>query len=93
MAIRTESGAQSRDLPLEIIFLDDPIGPHARHQRILGNDRSVCLDQCHQYLECAPAELDRPAVGEQLAAMRQQQETPERDLRRCFGSGIHWPPL
>ena len=93
IAIRTESGAQRRNLPLEIIFLDDPIGPHARHQRILGNHCAVRLDQRHQHVKGATAELDRPAVGEQFAAMRQQEETPERDARRCFGSGIHRPPL
>jgi hypothetical protein len=93
IAIRTESGTQRRNLPLEIIFLDDPIGPYVRDQRILGNHRSVRLDQRHQHVKAATAELDRAAVGEQLAAMRQQDKTPERDARRCFGSGIHQPPL
>jgi len=51
------------------------------------------LDQHHQHVEGATAEPDRPAVGEQLAAMRQQEETPEGDVRRGFGSGIHRPPL
>jgi hypothetical protein len=93
IAVRAEGRAQCRNLPLEIIFLDDPIGPHARHQRILGNHCSVRLDQRHQHVERATAELDRPAIGEQLAVMRQQEETPERDARRCFGRGIHRPPL
>jgi hypothetical protein len=72
--------------------LDDPVGPHARHQRVLGDDGSARLDQRHQHVEGAPAELDRPAVGEQLAAMRQHPETAERDARRWLGGGIHWPP-
>ena len=93
IAIRTESGTQRRNLPLEIIFLDDPIGPHARHQRILGNHCATRLDQRHQHVKGATAELDRPAVSEQFAAMRQQQETPERDARKCFGGGIHRPRL
>ena len=93
IAIRTESGAQRRNLPLEIIFLDDPVGPDARHQRILGNHCAPRFDQRHQHVKGATAELDRPAIGEQLAAMRQQQETSERDTRWCFGGGIHRPPL
>jgi hypothetical protein len=93
IAIRTESGAQRRNLPLEIIFLDDPIGPHARHQRILRNHCATRLDQRHQHVEGATAELDRPAIGEQLAAMREKEETPERDARRCFRNGMHRPPL
>jgi hypothetical protein len=93
IAVRTESGAQSRDLPLEIVFLDNPIRPHARHQRILGNHRSVRLEQHHQHVKSATAELDRPAIGDQLAAMRQHEETPERDPHRCFGTGMHQPAL
>ena len=89
IAIRTECGTQRRNLPLEIIFLDDPVGPHARHQRILGNHCAARLDQRHQHVESATAELDRSAAGEQLTAMRPQEETPERDARRCFGSDMH----
>jgi hypothetical protein len=32
VAIHTKSGAQRRDLPLEIIFLDDPVGQRALNQ-------------------------------------------------------------
>jgi hypothetical protein len=60
---------------------------------VLGNHCSARLDQRHQHVKSATAELDRPALGEQLAAMRQQEETPERDARKCFGSGMHRPPL
>jgi len=31
--------------------------------------------------------------AEQFAVMRQQDGTPERDTRRCFGNGIHRPLL
>jgi hypothetical protein len=37
----------------------------------------------------APAELDRPAVGKKLAAMRQHPETSERDARGYFGGAFH----
>ena len=93
IAIHPESGTQCRNLPLEIIFLDDPLGPHPRHQSVLGNHSATRLNQRHQHVKGATAEFDRPAIGEQFAAMRQQQEASERDTRRCFGGGIHRPPL
>ena len=75
-------------LPLDLLPVDS-VGPHARHQRVFGNDRPARLDERQQHVKGATAELDRPAVGEQLAAIRRQQETPERDPRRCFGNRLH----
>jgi hypothetical protein len=89
LALRREGGAQRRNLGCHTIFPDDPARPHARHQRVLADDGSAALDQRHQHVERAPAELDRPAVGEQLAAVRQQLEATERDTRRWLGGGIH----
>ena len=40
-------------------------------------------------IEGAPAELYRPAVDENFAAMRQDPETAELDARRRFRDGIH----
>jgi hypothetical protein len=54
--------------------------------RISGSAR---FDQRHQHVEGAPAELDRPAVGEHLAAVWQHLEATERDTRQSFGGGIH----
>jgi hypothetical protein len=72
-----------------IVFLDDPVRPHPRHQRVLADDLSARLDQRRQHVEGAPAELDRLAVSKQLAAMRQHPEMSERDASRCIGGGIH----
>jgi hypothetical protein len=41
-------------------------------------------------LPAAWAELDRLAVGEQFAAMRQDSETPKRARRRFGGGNIAW---
>jgi hypothetical protein len=57
---------------------------HTRHQRVLADNLSARLDQRHQHVESASAELDRPAVGKQLAAMWQHPETSESDARRCL---------
>jgi hypothetical protein len=84
--------AQRRDLGLQLVLLDDPVGPYARHQRIFADHRSARLDQRHRTLKIkgTPAELDRLAVSKQLAAMRQHPETTQRHARRGFGGWLHW---
>ena len=47
------------------------------------------VDQRQECVEGAPAEFYRPAVDENLAAMRQHPETAELDARRRFGYGAH----
>jgi hypothetical protein len=49
---------------LQIVLLDDPARPHARHQRVFGDHGSARLNQRHQYVEGAPAKLDQLAICE-----------------------------
>ena len=63
--------------------------PGAADQLVLANDLPVSLDQRHQHVVGPAAELYRPVVGENFAAMRQDPETAELDARRRFGHGIH----
>jgi hypothetical protein len=42
-----------------LVLLDDPVGPYARHQRVLADDLAARLNQRHQHVKSAPAELDR----------------------------------
>ena len=81
--------AQRLDLGAQITLFDDPAGPSAADQLVLADDCPVCLDQRHQHVEGAPAELYRPAFGKNFAAMRQDPETAELDARRCLERGIH----
>ena len=53
------------------VVVNDPVPPNALGQRILADNGSRYFDQRHQHVEGAPAELDRPAVGDQIAAARQ----------------------
>jgi hypothetical protein len=46
-------------------------------------------DKRHQHVKGAPAEVDRPTLGEKLAAMRHDPEAAELDDRRRFGRKIH----
>src|SRR5580692_7215636 len=89
LALRPENGAQHRDLGVQIFLLDHPIGPRAAYQLFPADDASALFEQGYQHVEGAPAELDRPAVGEELAAMRLHPETTERNARRRFGETFH----
>jgi hypothetical protein len=81
--------AECPDLSAQIALFDDPARPDPADQFVLANDRAVGCDQRHKDIIGAPAEFYRPAVGENLAAMRQDPETAELDARRPFGHGIH----
>jgi hypothetical protein len=81
--------AERPDLGPQIAFFDDPARPDPADEVVFADDGSVGPDQRHEYVEGAPAELNRPAVGENFAAMRQDPETAELDARRRFGHGIH----
>ena len=84
-----QGGTERPDLCSQVAFFDDPARPNAAHQLIFADDRPVGLDQCYEHVVGAPAELYRPAVGKNFAAMRQDPETAELDARRSFGHGIH----
>jgi hypothetical protein len=87
LAFRPKGAAQRRNLSLQIVVLNHPAGPHARHQRVFADDGAARLDQHRQHVKSTAAEPDRLVVGEELAAMRQQPETTERDARRRSGGG------
>ena len=62
--VRPERGAQRGDLRLQAVLLDDAAGPDARHQRVLGDDASARVDQCHQQVEGAATETDQLTVSQ-----------------------------
>jgi hypothetical protein len=47
LALRPESGTQRRNLDVQIFLLDDPVRPHARHQRALADDLTARIYQRH----------------------------------------------
>jgi len=81
--------AERLDLSSQVALFDDPAWPNAAHQLVLADDRPVGLDQRHEHVVGAPAELYRPTVGKNFAATRQDPETAELDARRRFGHWIH----
>ncbi len=69
VAIGAEDLSQCGNLRLEDVLLDDPVGPHAADEVVLAEDRAVSVDEGHQRVERPPAQLDRPAIDQQLAAV------------------------
>ena len=74
---------------MQIVLLDDPTRPDPADQIGLADDRPVGLDERDEHIESAPAELYRPTVGENFAALRQDSETAELEARWRFGYWIH----
>src|SRR5260370_35041626 len=83
IAVRAESGAQCRNLNLQIVLLDDAIRPYALHHSALADDRSLRIDQCHEHVKSAPADLDWSSVGKELAAVRPNLETHQAHTHQC----------
>jgi hypothetical protein len=79
VAICSECSTQGRDLGWQIVLVDNPTRPDTLDQRLLADNSPARFDQRDQDIERAPAELEQPAIGEQLAAIQQDPETPEVD--------------
>jgi hypothetical protein len=83
LAILAKRFAQGKDLELQIVGADDHTRPNPALQLVFCNERSIGLDEHHQYIERACAEFDRHAAGEQSTLAQQHAEAAE--LERCVG--------
>jgi hypothetical protein len=61
-------------LSRQVVFLDNPVRPHAAHEFVLTEDRAASVDEGEQRIERAPAQLDPSAICQQLAAMAHDRE-------------------
>jgi hypothetical protein len=89
VAVGPEGLAQRPNLALQPVFLDDPARPNPAQQLVLTEHSPRRLDQRQQQVEGSPAELYRPAFGEQLAAKRQDAEVAKFDDRRRVRQANH----
>src|SRR3989442_13423759 len=85
MAIGAKYLSERGDLGVKVVLLDDPVGPDPAHQIILAEDSAASVDEGHERVERPSAELDRPAIGEQLAAMTDHLKSAE--FNRCCRIG------
>jgi hypothetical protein len=89
--IGTERLAQRGDLHLEVVLLDDQLGPHAVHQLGLRDGAVVVLHERDQGVERARTELQRLVAGEQRARARQEAKAIEVVLGRARRHGVTRP--
>jgi len=76
-------------LGLQVVLLDDPVRPHAAQEFVLAEDRAAGVDEGHERIERPPAQLDRPAIGQQLAAVSDNPEPAKFNGCRIFGHSGH----
>jgi hypothetical protein len=87
-AVVAERFSQRQNLYGQVVFLDDPVRPYPIEQFLFRNQGSIGLDQCQQNVKGSGPQLDRRAVGEQLALARQNPEAAEFDFRLGRGRGL-----
>ena len=93
-ALVAQRPAQGGNVRVQAVVLDHATGPDPVHQLLVADDPAAALDERHQHVEGAPADLDRLAAVEQLAAMRNDGEAAEtKRARRVVGCGRHRPIL
>jgi len=76
-------------MDLQIVLLDYLVGPHRAISASLPTIAPRASISAISTSKARPAEVDRLAVGDELAAVWQHPETAERDGRRCFGGAFH----
>jgi hypothetical protein len=77
VAVFAESLAQCGNLNLQVLFRDDDARPHTPHKLVLGDQRSVGLQQDEEEIEGARPQLYRHAIGDQLPLAQQHAKTTE----------------
>jgi hypothetical protein len=91
IAIGAKNLSEHGDLGGQVVFLDDPVRPHAAHELVFAEDRTASVDEGYQRIERPTAELDRAAIGQQLATMAGKLEPAKFNGYRIFGWATHSP--
>lgn len=80
VAVFAESLAQCGDLNLQVLLRDNDARPHTAHKLVLGDQRSVGLQQDEKEIEGTRPQLYRTAIGDQLALAHQQRKRPNSSV-------------
>ncbi len=83
-----EQLAQRPHVNLEVVLLDDHVGPDTIDQFALGQRAVAMLDQRQQHVEGAGTELGRHAVDQQLALHGLERVAPEPVVARGGVQGV-----
>src|SRR5262245_40700098 len=92
IAIGTKNLSQHEDLGREVVFLDDPVRPHAAHELVLGEDRAASVDESHERIECPTTQLHRSTIDQQLSAMTDDSEPAKLNCDGNFRCSRHGCP-
>jgi hypothetical protein len=91
MPIDAKHLSEPVDLGRQAIFLDDLVRPHATHELVFAEDPAARVDEGDQGIERPTAQLDRSAIGQQLAAMADDPEPTKVNRYGIFGLPSHGP--
>jgi hypothetical protein len=91
MTIGAQSLSECGDLGRQVVFFDHSVRPHAAHELVFAEDRAPCVDEGYQRIERPTAQLDRSAIGQQLAAMADDGEPTKVNSYGIFGLPSHGP--
>ena len=89
MAIDAKCLSEHRDLGRQVVFLDDPIRPHAAHEFVFAEHRATSVDEGHERIKRPTAQLDRLAIGQQLSAMADDPEPAKFNGYGIFRQPCH----
>ncbi len=89
MTIGAQNLSEPGDLGGQAIFLDHPVRPHAAQELVFAEDRAASVDEGYQRIERPTAQLDRSAIGQQLAAMAEDLEATKFNGYGIFGLPGH----
>src|SRR5207245_8794329 len=84
MAIGAKYLSEHTDLSRQVVFLDDAVRPYEAHELVFVQHRAARVDEGHQRIERPPTELDRSAIGQQLATPADDLESAKFDCCRSF---------
>jgi len=74
MAISAKRLSERGDLGWQVVFLDDPVRPHAAQEFVFAEDRPASVDEGDQRIERPTTQFDGSAICQQFAAMADDLE-------------------
>jgi hypothetical protein len=86
IAVCAERFAQCVNLKFEVVLRYHHARPHSADELFFRDERAIGSQKDQQDIQGAPAELDWPAVSEQLPPSQQDAETAEFEIRAGGGS-------
>jgi len=78
---------------MQVVLLDDLVGPHAAHQFLFRKDPAAPFDEGEEHVERPPAEPYWEPIGQQFPAVAEDLKTAKFKDFRWFGLRGHGAPI